>query len=277
MQNVTKKVTRKLVSKVKVKRKPIARGFILYRGPSMLDGSPIVVVAVMATANPKTGDMIQTFILVDNMTPIEASKAGADTANCGNCRLRWNLKGPCYVNLGQAPLAVFRALERGIYPMYDPELHSQYFNFRDLRMGAYGDPAAVPVEVWEHMISVTKGRTGYTHQIMHEGFNEKFIGICQISADSPKQALKYQAMGAKTFRVAKEGDGLLEGEVQCPADTHGTQCKDCLLCDGTQANVAVLVHGSRAGRFKSSLVKVSLDTLAAASTDKSNLISLAQL
>jgi hypothetical protein len=255
MQSITKKVAKKLVSKVKVKRMPSSRGFILYRGPSMLDGSPIVVVATMKTANPKTGDMVQTFILVDEMTPIEASKQGKDTANCGNCRLRWNLDGPCYVNLGQAPTSVYKAFERGIYPVYDAELHSQYFTSRYLRMGAYGDPAAVPVEVWEHIISITQGRTGYTHQIMHKGFNKQFIGICQISADSPKQALKYQAMGAKTFRVAKEGDGLLEGEIQCPADTHGTQCKDCLLCDGTQANVAVLVHGSRASRFKSTILR----------------------
>ena len=72
MQAITKKVVKKLVSKVKVKRAPSARGFILYRGPSILDGTPIVVVATMKTANPKTGDMIQTFILVDNMSPIEA-------------------------------------------------------------------------------------------------------------------------------------------------------------------------------------------------------------
>ena len=253
-QSITKKVAKKLVSRVKVKRAPSARGFILYRGPSMLDGSPIVMIGIMKTANPKTGDMIQTFILVDGMVPLEASKQGADKANCGDCRLKHNVGGPCYVNLGQAPHAVYKAYERGIYPVYVPELHSQFFNDRDLRMGAYGDPAAVPIEVWEHMIVITKGRTGYTHQLMHKGFNKKFIGICQISADSPKQALKYQAMGAKTFRVAKEGDGLLEGEIQCPADTHGTQCKDCLLCDGTQANVAVLVHGARAGRFKSAMV-----------------------
>ena len=66
MQAITKKVVKKLVSKVKVKRVPSARGFILYRGPSILDGTPIVVVATMKTANPKTGDMIQTFIIVDN-------------------------------------------------------------------------------------------------------------------------------------------------------------------------------------------------------------------
>jgi hypothetical protein len=37
------------------------------------------------------------------------------------------------------------------------------------------------------------------------------------------------------------------------------------------------VHGARAGRFKSSSINAALSAVAAASTDKSNLISLAQL
>src|SRR4051812_3947762 len=49
-------------------RKP--QGVILYRGPSLLDGSPIVCVAVGLThksKNPKTGQRtVQTFILADN-------------------------------------------------------------------------------------------------------------------------------------------------------------------------------------------------------------------
>ena len=45
-------------------------GFILYRGPSLLDGSPIVVVATMASSNRKTGltgkkNMVQVWILAD--------------------------------------------------------------------------------------------------------------------------------------------------------------------------------------------------------------------
>jgi serine/threonine-protein kinase RIO1 len=76
-----------------------------------------------------------------------------------------------------------------------------------------------------------------------------------VSADSPKQALKYQAMGAKTFRVAMQDDYLFDNEIECLADSKGIQCIDCGLCDGKSANVAIAVHGSLASRFKTSLIQ----------------------
>ena len=44
--------------------KPREKGYILYEGPSALDGAPIVVIATMETSNAKTGAMVQTWILV---------------------------------------------------------------------------------------------------------------------------------------------------------------------------------------------------------------------
>ena len=79
-----------------------------------------------------------------------------------------------------------------------------------------------------------------------------------VSADTPKQARKYQALGAHTFRVALEGDSLDNDEVECLADSEGLQCVDCGLCDGTKKNVAITVHGSGASKFKSAMVIPSM-------------------
>ena len=35
-------------------------GYIVYRGPSLINGDPIVVVAITKSTNSKTGDMVQT-------------------------------------------------------------------------------------------------------------------------------------------------------------------------------------------------------------------------
>jgi len=40
---------------------------IIYRGPSVLDGAPIVVVATYSKRNKKTGTMVQTYIIRDDM------------------------------------------------------------------------------------------------------------------------------------------------------------------------------------------------------------------
>ena len=80
-----------------LKKKPItdALGFVMYEGPSVLDGAPIVVIATMKSGNTKTGNMVQVWIIRSDMHPVTASKVGADAAICGSSAhtLRENIKG----------------------------------------------------------------------------------------------------------------------------------------------------------------------------------------
>ena len=88
----------------------------------------------------------------------------------------------------------------------------------------------------------------------HKNFDKRYLSICQVSADTPKQAITYQEMGAKTFRVALPKDKLLKGEKVCLSETKGTQCARCMLCNGVKQNIVIAVHGSRQKRFKSNLI-----------------------
>ena len=232
------------------------RGFIMYQGPSMLDGAPIVVIATMSTSNTKTGQMVQTWILRADINPVEASKSGDDASICGNCVHRHYNKGACYVNIGQAPNGVFKGYQRGIYPVFSFDDHAHYFSHRKIRLGAYGDPAAVPFDVMQSIADLGIGHTGYTHQAEHKGFDGRYFELCQVSADTPRQAEKYQKLGARTFRVALAGDALANGELECLADSKGLQCIDCMLCDGSTKNIAITVHGTLKNRFKSTLIAV---------------------
>jgi hypothetical protein len=229
-------------------------GFILYEGPSALDGAPIVVIATLETSNAKTGNMIQTWIIRSDINPLEASALALDVAICGHCPHRRATGGACYVNLAHAPQGIFKAYQRGRYPVFNLEDHAQYFVGRKIRLGAYGDPAAAPFSAWQHALDLTSGHTGYTHQINHKGFDRRYLKVCMVSADSPRQALKFQAQGAKTFRVAMASDDLFASEIECRADSDGIQCIDCGLCDGARQNIAIAVHGSLASRFKTSLI-----------------------
>jgi hypothetical protein len=226
---------------------PRSRGYVMWAGPSALDGSPIAFIATMSTSNSKTGDMVQGWIIRTDINPVEAVKTGQDAAICGACVHR---NGTCYVNVAQAPNAVYKAYHRGIYPTFNLERHGHHFTARKIRLGAYGDPAAVPFEAAASIALLGIGHTGYTHQAAHKSFDKRFLSLCMVSADSPKQAAKYQALGAKTFRVAMAGDGLMDSEVECLADSQGIQCIDCGLCDGVKQSVAITVHGARASNFK---------------------------
>ena len=66
---------------------------------------------------------------------------------------------------------------------------------------------------------------------------------------------QYQALGAKTFRVALPDDSLYDNEIECLADSKGIQCIDCGLCDGQSKNIAIVVHGQRKNNFKSNLIQ----------------------
>jgi hypothetical protein len=154
------------------------------------------------------------------------------------------------------PNSIYKAYKNGRYPNFNIELHGQYLANRKIRLGAYGDPSAIPFDINKTLTELAVSHTGYTHQIAHKKFDKRYIDICQISADTPKQALKYQSMGAKTFRVALPNDSLYDNEIECLADSKGLNCIDCGLCDGQTKNIAIMVHGSRKNNFKSNLIAV---------------------
>lgn len=236
------KVTKKAKS-----NKP-AKGYVLYEGASVLDGSPIAVIATMSTTNEKTGAMVQTWIIRSDMSPTEASKAKKDDAVCGMCPHRTSLQGACYVTLHQAPLSVYKMYKKGGYKVLDSG-DLVHFAGKRIRLGAYGDPAAAPFTVWNQVVKACAGHTGYTHQIAHKNFDSRIATLCQISADTEKQAQKAHKAGYKTFRVKTENMRMMENEIQCLNVTHGVSCLDCGLCDGSKANIVIDVHGTRASRF----------------------------
>jgi hypothetical protein len=246
------------------------RGFIFYRGPSKIDGQPIVGIATLHSDNQKTGNMVQTFILRADMTPLTALATGADISICGTCphrpktirerdrktgRFASKLVRTCYVDVGKSVQSVFGAFERGSYPTFEPVDGALLLAGRMVRLGAYGDPAAIPAHVWIALLADAKGHTGYTHQ-WRRPMAEDLAPIVMASADSPRDRDQARAKGWRTFTIVKQGAPLAAREFACPASPEGgsrRQCIDCGACDGAtragQASVAIVVHGSGAKYF----------------------------
>ena len=235
-------------------------GYVLYEGPSLLDGKPIVVVATMSTNNAKTGDMVQTWILRSDIEPHKALQTGDDSSVCGNCIHRPAKQGSCYVTVFQAPLTVYRAYHRGAYS-YDTAEFKTRLATRKLRIGAYGDGAAAPATMWLEYTQVAMGHTGYTHQIDHAGFDKRMLDVAMVSADTEAQARKLQAQGIRYFRTIREGiDAPLERrEVECLSDSMGRSCADCLLCDGGTKgqSVYINIHGAKASNYNPDIIAVA--------------------
>ena len=222
---------------------------IIYNGPSLLDGKPIVVIATYSNRNTKTGKVVQTYILRSDINPLEASKTGEDFSICGSCPMRGEVttdpkrkiaKGrKCYVNLGQGVLIVFKSYKRGVYKEGDPRTMGRG---RFVRVGTYGDPAAVPSEVWDELLAECETWTAYTHQKPWRP------DIAMQSADSYDEAKAHWAEGRRTFRVIVDlGDIDKSKETLCPASKEAgrrVQCTACKLCKGSSKakSIAIVEH-----------------------------------
>lgn len=243
-------------------KQPKPKSSIIYSGPSLIDGSPIVCIAIIGSGNVKTGSMIQTYIIRSDMHPMDASKSGMDYAICGNCQHRGNatsdpakktaVNRTCYVTLFQGPTTVFKTFKRGGYPLASLDDVKAIGKGQMVRLGSYGDPAAVPKSVWDALLAESVGWTGYTHQ---HNANTDYSRL-MYSADNASEATQAHSESKRTFRVIpvatwkEQGkDSMLTSEILCPASTEAGNkalCIDCGLCKGSSVkakSIAIVAHG----------------------------------
>jgi hypothetical protein len=240
---------------------------ILYAGPSMLDGSPIVAIATglgSGSTNAKTGAMVQVWIIRSDVDPITASRTGQDASICGDCPHRgtatperasgWAKGRSCYVNLVQAPRSVFATYQRGGYAPMELEAFADAIRGKGLRLGAYGDPAAVPFYVWDAICPAAAFCNGYTHAWRR--FPE-LAAWCMASADCEDDRIAAQVLGFRTFRVRHASEQVAAREVICPASEEAgkrTVCASCRACGGhsakAKADIVIIAHGSGANAFR---------------------------
>ena len=225
-------------------KKPL--GITIYQGPSELDGKQIVVIANFTSSNVKIGNMLQFWIMRCDINPILATKLGEDKSICGDCKHRDF--GSCYVNLAHGPVHIFDAYHRRRYEYYTPEKLS-FFKDKFLRLGAYGDPAAVPIEIWDNVCSVSKGYTGYTHQ--WKNCNTELKKYCMASVDSERELEVAQNMGWRTFRTRTPDSVITSNEFACPVSREAgkkTTCDERGACMGINTNLTksptIIVHGA---------------------------------
>jgi hypothetical protein len=224
----------------------------------MLDGSPIIVIATGTgknSVNVKTGALVQTWILRADVSPVDAIHSGADASVCGTCPHRGhivngrNVGRSCYVAVFQAPRNVWQSEKRGLYPDATPAEARAILAGRRVRLGAYGDPAAVPFEVWSEVLADADAWTGYTHQ--WRVCDPAFSRFVMASCDTQRDYVEAKARGFRTFRVRLADEPRNEREIVCPASKEAgakTTCASCIACGGhgakARADVTIIAHGT---------------------------------
>jgi hypothetical protein len=83
-------------------------GYVIYEGPSLLSGNPIVAIAIPESRNTKAGGLLQVFVMCQDTPPLEALKSGADADVCGDCVARPIDGDFCYVVVAQSVNMVWK-------------------------------------------------------------------------------------------------------------------------------------------------------------------------
>jgi hypothetical protein len=248
-------------------KRAIRENLVVYDGPSEFNGERVIAIITgirTKSKNEKTGPMAQLWILPGNVEPHTAQQTGADASVCWDCRARPYNGGFCYVRTGDAPLAIHRAAMRGKYPATSPRAAHLILVALglNLRLGAYGDPAALPRHVIETLVGDRRRGTwtGYTHQWDKPRFQWLRPWV-MASVDSLTEQAKAKAAGWRCFRVHSEAGTVdplrdrthvLPGSIQCLA-LRGSTCDDCGACNGTDngrgPDIAIPAHGALSGRM----------------------------
>ena len=235
-------------------------GVIVWEGFSPIDGAPLVAVAtgiVRPSDNRKTGPMVQVWIMRADVSPLDAVQTGQDESQCGDCALRPIMAqlgkgGGCYVQIGQAPQGIWKAYRRGSYPRVSTPAFGWLIQGRALRLGAYGDPAMVPIRLLEKWTGYARKHTGYTHQWRGPLGTPELRALVMASADTAQDRADALAAGWRYFGLSGN-PAQEEGAIECPADRGLTDCASCGLCDGDRKgapvrSIVIRPHGSAAKR-----------------------------
>jgi len=226
--------------------KPLPSTVVLWSGPSRLDGTPIMVAAHCVadpSNNRKTGDMVQISIMRADLAPVDAWRAGLDTAVCPEaCPHRSTARGgegTCYVNkarLSEAWASARRAVDAG-----NVGIPAGLFTGAKVRCGMEGDPSAAPLDVWRAILSGAKAHTGYTAE--WRNLSPEWARLFMASCSSPEDVVEAERRGWRPFVASrsKADDVAYQslGLRLCLSDAADVSCERCGGCNGSPGAPAV--------------------------------------
>lgn len=229
------------------KGRPASQGYLLHEAVTP-SGDAFAVIATgfkTPTDNRKTGNMIQIWIILKDVSPVEGVKTGIDARSiCQDCPFASG--NGCYVNVGQAPLGIWKSYHKGNYPAVSADSFTKLFAGRKVRFGAYGNPTLIPLPMVKKIAKASEGWTGYFHN-WHSMNKLKAKAYNQFFMASTETADSYAIAEKLSLRVFHVSPIQPTNTVECLSDSHGIACADCQLCQGwakRAKSVWINPHGS---------------------------------
>ena len=203
-------------------------------------------ILVYQSLNRKTGNIPQVYILCKDV-PVGAYSRLETKAVCNDCPLQKKPAGcgSCYVATHRGPRVVYEAYKGGLYQSIPVRMVADVLP-KVVRVGAYGDPLAVPASVWAELKESFKYVLGYTHSWRDKPIEARhWMASCHTVEDIQIA----NALGLSTFTAVTEQKNIQKVPKRrrlCNNVKESMQCAQCRLCrytKGEPVNVYIPVHG----------------------------------
>ena len=194
-----------------------------------------------SSSNTKTGDMVQLAILPIDNKPTAALK-NRQLPNCGDCALI----STCYVNTVSLNAVYDQTVNQAVSAV--PKQLRQA-----VRLGSWGDPGLLPLDLLQQLSRAAGAHTGYTH--LWQQIGQEYSQVLMASIDhltAKKQGLTVQELkqlawdkGYRTYTILQPGEQQSAQERSCLYVSNNTQCRYCMLCNGagSKRSIAAPLHG----------------------------------
>lgn len=210
------------------------------------EGRVINVIQCKPSANKKLGInnmIIQTYhFSEDQLTDFRNDKD-----NCLDCPYSFNQNGgksgKCYTHKGMQLLglkSMLKRLSKMPIPTFSQDNFDKFTTYVSsytvelTRLGAYGEPTLLPIQVLDRITSLAKGHTGYTHQWGKPEVKD-YSKYLMASTHNKFETSAANSLGFRAFQSADVQDTKM---AICPASKEFTgkkkTCVECTACNGTK-------------------------------------------
>lgn len=221
-------------------------------------GQECVVQVQHGSANSKTGDSTQVWILPKSWV-FEGEKAMIDDeASCMDCPHSKRVNRSCYVRKGFAEYGLkskvkslnsaYKSGKLDMLPITDlVQFEGDKVKGKFIRFGAYGEPVLLGENTVKQLASLASNWTGYTHQWYVDNYSwAKDYFMASVETELLQN--KANSLGFRTFRVRSKKDLITKMEAVCPASKEAGRkvtCNNCALCKGASSkakNITIIKH-----------------------------------
>lgn len=183
-----------------------------------------------------------------------------DSHNCMDCPYSYNQNGGktggCYTHggmQGQGLRSMLKRLHRlfgeGKIESFNKDLFDKFLTLSAsaspvlTRLGVYGEPITLPLNVMGKLVRISKSHTGYTHQWNKDTAGE-YSKYLMASTHNTFETLIAESRGYRSFQSSKQKDAKMP---VCPASkemNYKLTCIQCKACDGKASgkSKSIFIH-----------------------------------